>query len=233
MATTPTTMIIRALQMIGEKPIGGTLSSGEQTSYLSVLNAMMDSWGLERLMVYQLLQESKALTAGVGSYTIGSGGTFNTTRPNKIVDPCFIRDADSFDSPLMIIDAEQYGSLPVKSTGNTYPEYLFYDSAFVGSLGTIYLYPLPDAGLTLYINSWKQLQSFATISDTVTLPPGYQRAIESNLAIELAPGFTSVSPEVMKIARDSKAAVKRVNSVVGVLKMPFTGNNPRSTVLTG
>ena len=47
-----------------------------ETAYLADLNTMMESWSLERLMVYQLLQESKALTASTGSYTIGTGGAF-------------------------------------------------------------------------------------------------------------------------------------------------------------
>ena len=216
---TPSTMILSALRKIGEKTHDGTLSSNEQTNYLSGLNAMMDSWSLERLMVYQLLQESKALTTSDGTYTIGSGGDFNTTRPTKIVDPCFIRDSDNLDYPLTLIDSKTYGGFVQKTTDNAIPEYLFYDGAFASSLGTIFLYPEPSASLTLYINSWQQLQSFALISTTVALPPGYQRAIEFNLAIEFAGGFTNVSTEVAKIARDSKAAIKGFNAPAGVLRL--------------
>lgn len=209
---TPSTMTIRALQMIGMKAMGASLTSDEQTAYLSALNAMMDSWSLERLMCYQVVQESLALTSSVGSYTIGSGGAFNTARPTKIVDPCFIRDSSNFDTPLQIINAEAYGRIVSKTTDGTRPSYLFYDAAFASSLATIYLYPEPSASLTLYINSWKQLQTFATISTTVVLPPGYQRAIESNFAIELSAGLRNVPPEVIRIARESKAAIKSVNA---------------------
>lgn len=216
---TPSTMIVRALRLIGEKTVAGTLSSDEQTAYLADLNTMIESWSLERLMVYQLLQESKALTTSDGTYTIGSGGDFNTTRPTKIVDPCFIRDSDDIDHPLTLIDAQQYGAITKKTIDGSIPEYLFYDMAFASSLGTIYLYPEPEASLTLYINSWKQLQTFAAIGTTVVLPPGYQRAIEFNLAVELAGGFTNVSPEVAKIARESKAVIKGFNAPAGVLRL--------------
>lgn len=227
-------MILRALRLNGEKAHGGTLSSDEQTDYLSDLNAMMDSWNLERLMVYQLLQESKALTSSVGSYTIGSGGAFSTTRPNRIVDPCFIRDSANVDHPLTLIDAPMYGSIFQKDVDGTYPSYLFYDGAFSSSLGTIFLYPEPAASLTLYINSWKQLQTFALISTTVALPPGYQRAIEFNLAVEIAGGFKNVSPEVAKIARESKAAIKGFNAPSGVLRLDAgIAGNARSNIFTG
>lgn len=216
---TPSSMILHALRLIGEKEVGASLDSAEQIDYLADLNSMMDGWSIDRLMVYQLLQESQALTSGTGSYTIGSGGAFSTTRPTRIVDPCFTRDTSNYDRPLTLIDAESYGTIALKSTTGTYPEYLFYDQAYVAGLGTLYLYPYPGAGLTLYINSWKQLTQFASISETVVLPPGYQRAIEFNLAIELAGGFTNVSSEVAKIARESKAAISAFNSPIGVMRM--------------
>lgn len=217
--STPSTMIINALIMTGEKVIGDTLSAAEQTHYLAKLNAMLESWSLERLMCYQIVQESLALTSSVGSYTIGSGGAFNTTRPTRIVDPCFIRNSSSIDYPVELIDAQAYGLITSKTVDNAIPGYLFYDSAFASSLATIFLYPEPAASLTLYINSWKQLQTFALISTTVTLPPGYQRAIESNFAIESAGGFVNVQPEVIKVAKESKAAIKAVNAPEGILRM--------------
>lgn len=217
---TASSMILRSLRLIGEKPVGGTLTSAEQTAYLSDLNTMLESWSLDRLLVYQLLQESLALTSGVSSYTIGSGGAFNTARPNRIVDPCFIRDSGGTDSPLEIISAETYGAISFKTDTIGDPSYLFYDQAYVSGLGTIRLYPEPTSGLTLYINSWKQLQSFAAIGDAVSLPPGYQRAIEYNFAIEVAGGFIPVSQEVAKIARDSKALISGINISRTVLGMP-------------
>lgn len=217
--STPSTMILNSLIAIGEKVIGDTLSAAEQTHYLAKLNAMMESWSLERLMCYQIVQESLALTASVGSYTIGTGGAFNTTRPTQICDPCFTRDSSGVDYPLRLIDAVAYGRITLKTVDGSIPGNLFYDSAFVTGLGTIFLYPEPVAGLTLYINSWKQLQTFASISTTVVLPPGYQRAIESNFSIEAAGGFISVQPEVIKVAKESKAAIKSVNAPTGIARL--------------
>ena len=206
------THVLRALRMTGEKARGDTLTSDEQVECLAELNSMLDSWALERLMCYQIVQESLALTTSTASYTIGSGGAFNTTRPVKIVDPCFIRDSSNLDTPVRLIGAEQYGRIVQKSAGYTYPTDMFYDSGFSAtSTATLYLYPSPSASLTLFINSWKAVGTFSTMSQTVSLPPGYQLAIESNYAIHSAAGLTPVSAELAKIARDSKAAIKSVN----------------------
>ena len=234
---TGTSLIVRGLQMLGGKVLGGSLTSAEQTAYLAVLNAMLDSWSIERLMVPNLLQESKALTASVGSLTIGSGGTFNTTRPIRIVQPTFVRDASGNDIPLEIINADAYGKIVVKTIDGTYPKYLFYDGADVAGLATIYLYPEPAASLTLYINSWKQFTQFSAIGDTLVAPPGYERAIAANFAIEAAAGYRPVPPETAKIARESKAAIMGVNLPSAYMQMPVgivsPGMSRGRSILTG
>ena len=230
---TASSMVIRALRLIGEKEVGGSLSSAEQTAYLSDLNAMMESWSLERLMCYHEVEDSKALTVSDASYTIGSGGDWNTTRPTTITQ-AWIRDSSNLDSPVEIINQQAYNLIVQKTVDGTYPQYLYYDTAYSTARGTIYIYPEPSAALTLYITSWKQLTQFATIGETVALPPGYQRAIEFNLAVELAGGFKSVSAEVAKIARESKAAIKSFNQPSVFMRLDAgLVNAAGSSILTG
>lgn len=216
---TASSLILDGLVMIGDKTIGGTLTTAEETYHLRRLNSMLDSWSLERLMCYQIVQESLALTASTGSYTIGSGGAFNTTRPTRIVDPCFIRDSNNIDYRVDLINADAYGRITAKTIDGGIPRYLFYDTAFVTSLGTIFLWPEPQASLTLYINSPKQITQFALISDTMVLPPGYELAISSNYGIFAAAGFKPISAELAKVAKESKAAIKGVNIPEGILRM--------------
>ena len=213
---TASTMILKSLRLLGEKSLGGTLTSAEQTDYLYDLNSFMDSVGLGRLMIPHLTDESFALTSSTGSYTIGPGATFSTERPQKI-EIAFIRDSGGNDSPVAIIDKAQYDLIVLKTTATTTPEYLFYEPSIPN--GTIYLYPEPGASQTLHISSWKALQKFGTVDVPIQLPPGYQRFIEFNFAIDLAGGFTSVSQEVAKVARESKALVMGFNAPAGVLRM--------------
>lgn len=228
-------MMLRSMRMIGEKARGETLDTNEQTEVLYELNSMLDSWSIDRLNCYQVLQESFALTASTASYTIGSGATFNTARPTKIVDPCFVRDSSNLDSQVKIIGVETYGGIVQKNAGNSYPTYLSYDGSYDSSgYGTIRLYPAPVGSLTLFINSWKALQNFANVSTALAMPPGYQLAIESNFAIHLAAGLTEVSKEVVKIARDSKAAIQSINIPDMSMTMDSgVTRGKRSNIITG
>jgi hypothetical protein len=231
--TAVSTMILNSLVATGEKAIGGSLTSAEETFYLNKLNAMLESWSIDRALVYAILQESFSLTAGTASYTIGSGGTFNTTRPVRIVN-AFTRDTSNYDNEIAIIPQDRYAAVKVKTTGNGYPEYLYYDGADVAGLATIYIYPAPIAGLTLYINSYQQMQSFANVSTALVMPVGYQRAIESNFSLEILPGFAAASPELVKIAKESKAAIKGLNlpDMISTMDSALTRSS-RGSILNG
>jgi len=232
------TMILRSMRMTGEKARGDTLNATEQVQLLAELNTFMDACANERLLCYQIQEDTFSLTASTVSYTIGTNGVFNVTRPTKIVDPCFVRDSSGYDSPISIITAESYGGLKLKNVGYTYPSALFYDQGYSNtSTGTIYLYPVPSGGLTLHINSWKQLGTFADLSTQVMLPPGYQLFIESNFAIHAAAGLFPISPELSKIAKESKAAIKGLNAPQAEPLMRMAAGigagTRRSAILTG
>lgn len=213
-------MVVSALVKIGEKPIGGTLTSAENTAYLDMMNAMLDSWALERLMCYTITEDTFSTGVSSRTYTIGnvSSAAVSTARPNKIVSG-YTRDGSNYDHPLKVIGQGEYDAIGNKLTYSNWASHMYYDANFASGLGTISLWPIPSAVLTVHIQSWKQLQSFASITTVVSLPPGYQRAIEFNFAIEAAGGFRPVQPEVAKIARESKAAIKGVNVPDTVMRM--------------
>ena len=166
---------------------------------------------IERLFVYQIVQGSYTWPAATTSRTIGSAGDFNTTRPDRI-ESAFIVDSNSLWYPLQIMTMrEEYDSLVTKTTPSTLAQYLFYDPAY--PLGVLYLYCVPSVQLTLKLNTWQTLQSFAALTTDLALPPGYQRAIEYSLAEEISPEFgVVVPPKVEQIAIKARAAVKTLNA---------------------
>jgi hypothetical protein len=228
-------MILRSMRLIGEKARGATLDSNESTECLAEFNTFLDSLPNERLLAYSIQQDSHTLTSGVSTYTIGTNGAFAVTRPVKIVEPCFVRDSDSTDYPVRVVDAVTYGRLSFKTEEGSRPEMLYYDAGLSAtSTATIHLYPVPNGPLTLHINSWKQIGSVSTVSQNLALPPGYQLFLESNFAIHLAAGQADVSPALLKMAKESKAAIKGLNvpAVVARLDALPIGSG-RGNILTG
>ena len=214
------TMLLRSMRMIGEKTRGATLDSNEQVEVLDEFNTFLESINQERLMCYSVTQDSHLLTVSTATYTIGPGATINTTRPMKLVDPCWIRDSSATDYPVKIITLDSYGLASDKASGATIPTHVYYDSGFSAtSTASLTVYPPPSAGLTLYIHSLKQFSTVSTLSQNLALPPGYRLFLESNFAIHLAAGFTKVSAETAKIAKDTKSAIKAMNAPDMVMRL--------------
>lgn len=210
-------LIKRALRMLGALGVGETLDAELSNNALGALNSMLESWSVEGLMVYATLNETFPLSSGVQNYTIGSGGTFNTVRPDSIESAFF--SLSNNDYTVRVITVSEWNDIVNKSTGATFPEVMRYDATM--PLGVIRLWPVPNGG-SLTIAKTVPLQSFSNLTDVVVLPKGYERAIASNLAIELAPEYErSITPELAKIARDSKAIVKSINPSGAVLKVDY------------
>lgn len=207
---TALSIMTRAMRLAGVIGKGEPLDSDEAADGLAALNTMLDSWQLERLFVYQVVQGSYTWPSATTSRTIGSSGNFTDQRPVKI-DSAFIVDSNSQWYPLNVLqDRTEYDSIVTKTTQSTLPQYLFMDSAY--PLGVIYLYPVPSASLTLKLNTWQTLQSFAALTTSLSLPPGYQRAIEYSLAEEYGPEFgVKIPQKVEQIAVKARANIKSLN----------------------
>lgn len=201
-------MIKRSMRLIGALGQSESPTADEANDGLDALNTMLDSWSIERLFVYQIKQENFTWTGGQSSRTIGSGGNFATTRPNKLENG-FTR-IDNVDYPYIVVDKEHYDRIPDKTTQSTYPDVIYYQQE--NPIGTLFAYPIPSTSVDFYINSWKPLQSFVALTTDIALPAGYQRAIEFNLAEEFGPEFGLPVPAwVSDKARESKGAIKRLN----------------------
>lgn len=207
---TAITMITRSMRLARVLRKGEAPDDDEAADGLAALNTMLDSWKLERLMVYQIVQGSYSWAANITSKTIGSGGSISATRPDRI-ESAFVMDSNSNWYPMEVLTRrEDYDQIVIKSTTGSLPYYLFMDPAY--PLATIYLYPVPSAAVTLKLNTWQALQSFSSLTTDLALPPGYQRAIEFNLPFDFGPEFKSkISDDVRRIATESKAVIKNLN----------------------
>lgn len=173
------------------------------------LNDLLESWQLERLMIYAKVEESFTLTAGKSEYTFGTGGDFDSDRPQRIYGESYIR-VGTTDYRLKNKTLEVYRRLRNKDIQGI-PYIMAFNPEY--PLFKVYLYPTPQDDSMIYLSSWKQLTEFADLTTPVDLPPGYRRAIVLNLALELLPSFGKVAvPELAGLALSAKRMIKRSNA---------------------
>ena len=186
------------------------------------LNAMIASWAAtEGFMLFTLTEETRALTAGTESFTIGSGADQDSVRPSRIDSRSFIRDASGNDTPINIITLAEYNSLSTKSPSNGLPADLYYDPAY--PYGTVHLQPPPASGYTLHLVSEKQFTAFEDAYTSFAFPPEYLRCMGYNLAVEMAgPYNKQLSPSTVAIAQQTKKAIKGLNAASRPIPRDFS-----------
>lgn len=203
--TTARTLITAAMKEIQVLQSGEVPTADEAQDALATLNRMIGMWSAEGLMVWFDTVEALTLIIGTAEYTIGTGGTMSTTRPEDIKQ-AYIR-VDSTDHPLEIISHGEYQSFPNKATSGR-PAYLAFNPAY--PLGKIHLYPTPDAAWSIYLVSHKPLTAWTALDTDVSLPAEYDGAIVANLAIALAPQYgASVRNDVAGAALWGRRLIKR------------------------
>lgn len=211
-------LITRALRIIKVYGTGEILSDAEAADGLVSLNAMLEDWANEHLMLYVATLNSITLTPALATYTIGPTGTTVSARPVSI-DPGTYLELGGVSYPLELVTLDEYNSVVVKTLASNIPQYLLYTPNFPDA--SITLYPVPSAAATLKLWSWKPLATFAALTDVVSLPPGYENAIVYNLAEYLAPEFgADIHISVHAKASTLKKKLKRTNFSPMFLEFP-------------
>lgn len=190
----------------------------EAADALAELNDLLDVWWLDKLAVFHILVEQFALQANKQSYTMGTGGDFNTTRPVKVV-PGSKFTLSGIDRQLAVmLDRKSWDEIPYKSIVAP-PQALFVDEAY--PLATLYFYPVPDQAYPVYINSLARLQNIAALNTAISLPPGYNSLLVNGLAIAICAEYGLEAPDSVKLAfARTKRALALINYELPVLSLP-------------
>jgi len=203
-------IIATALRRLGQIGAGEDPTDDENADCLEALNGLLDSWRNERLMCFAYREETLPLESGTASYSMGSTGDLTTERPVEI-RAAYIVDGDQ-SYPVRLIDEAWYASIPDKTEAGDWPDVLLFRPSVAGGNATIIVHPVPNATRSLRLVTQVALTAFSATTDTVTLPPGWERAMVNNLAIEIAPEYEAQVPlSVAKAAQDSLAGIKRAN----------------------
>jgi hypothetical protein len=178
---------------------------------------MLDSWSNDSLTCFAILEQSAPLIINQFQYTIGPGGDFNMPRPIRVKygdGAAYIQDTNFNRYPIEVLQRSDWNLIGnLQNINSDIPTRMFYDPQY--PLGIISVWPVPLTNWTIYWDSYLQLVEFRSLAMPAALPPGYDRAVKRNLALELWPYFKAdnLSPGglLVKQAAQSLASIKRSN----------------------
>ena len=206
MAVAAKTIIKAALRRLRVIQAGEEPSAAELADALEYLNDLLGTLSLDNLFVPQTTNETLALTPGKQTYTIGTGGDFDTSRPVSIVKA--YTTVNDIDYPCEVIPRNKWLGITTKATDASYPYWLNYHDT--SPLGEINFYPIPTDATTFTIDSIKQLTEFADANALTDLPREYERYLKFALANELSSEYgkalvPSDDRELQRLTRRIKA----------------------------
>jgi len=240
MSVTARQLIYQAIRDVCVLRAGQPAPPDIENDCFTRLNQMIDAWLIDRFLVFAINATTYPLTVGQQQYQIGPGAAdFNVARPTKIEDANIILNTVNpvVRQPVSIIDFEQWSRIRVQVLPNAIPQVLYDDYNF--PISTLNLWPGPQSGYGLELFTWIQLTKFADLNiTTYSFPPGYERMLRSNLAIEIVPSlrvyFKTPQPMVDAVARvamQSKEELRSYNApdpIVPVDEALLCGNRSGS-----
>ena len=195
-------LIHSSFRLIGAIAGAETLETNELNDALVSLNQMIASWNNEGAS----LVSRERLTVSVS----GSNQYVLPKRPVRIESASVA--SGGIDYPLEIVDSAGWEAIPEKQAQSVYVRKLYCDYGY--PTATVYIAPIPRLGGTLEMWIYTALTQFATVNDTINLPPGYEIALRYNFAVALLPEYprTAVDPTLPAQAQNYKASIVQLNS---------------------
>lgn len=233
--TTPRDIIGATHRLLGRVQAGDALPEAVFQDNLASFNRMIDSWSAERLSVYTTQDQTFTWPANTVSRTLGPSGNFVGNRPVQLDDSTYFLDATTGISyGIKIINQQQYNGIAVKTVTSTYPQVIWLNPDVPDM--EMFIYPVPTRALEWHFVSVTEITQPATLGTTLVLPPGYLRAMQYGLAVELASEFGVAPPQnVARIAMASKRVIKRVNNPDDLMSLPYSivGTRQRFNIFAG
>jgi hypothetical protein len=229
-AMSATDFIKSALRLVGALRSGLNLQNDELNDSKMVLNAMLDAFSAERVMIPAITvqtldqnQKTLMLTPNQVSYKLGNvNGTedFLLPRPARVERVSIMYAASQstpVELPMEMLDDQQWQGVTNKSITSILPQVCFVDfSNAVFPDMVLYFWPVPTQQNPVILYLWTLLQQFADLTTQFLFPPGYAEMLRYNLAVRLAAEFPCDLQKfqiVQKLASESKARVAGINAI--------------------
>lgn len=215
----------RALQVIGVLGEGDDMTATQGEIALFHGQNMIDAWAVDRLTLAVQTRTVFTLTSGSSTAMLGpSGADVTMVRPVYIDAVNYIVPGTSpvVESPIAIMNSDQYDALSIKALSSALPTQCFYQTSLTTVLGTLTFWPVVSQNVQIVIYTPTAIGVPVDLDSVLIGPSGYQDALLYQLALRLITPFAvdiSDLPLLPEQAKQAFNAIKRVNVMPGLLGM--------------
>lgn len=191
-------IILRALRMVGGLHEGEVLSDYQNQQAQIALNTLVKSWQTKGIFLWTEKVILVSTVAGTDDYAVPSDSNGS---PLITIDKAFIRD-NGQDILLEVKSWRDYQDI-FKKAEEGFPQYISHDVAN----SRLYLWQVPDAVYSLYVFGIVKLKDFESASGVPgDFPSRWDRALVFGLAKELSFEYPMPANEREAIAMEAEVA---------------------------
>jgi len=212
MSVTAQQMIDDALTEIGVLADGETARAPMAQRALRILNRdIVEPWNSTAYFATHRLIVTGTFTASQTTRTIGPGGNFPVTpmRPDELLQAHWV-DTNGQRVPIEVRSPDWYAALedPTR-TGSRVTDVAYFATPL---LGTMYPWPVPEANVSVEIETLSYLERFPDLITPVDLANGYESAVVYTLSERCCKPFGRPIPdELPEHARRARDVVRSLH----------------------
>ena len=221
-----------ALRLLGVSSSEEPVQPDMAQAGLLALNALLDAWAVDRLMIPRRPKLTLPLVAGKPTYSWGY--VRGELTPADVSAPAPVRlelcvlsvtDGSTQEWELTVLEQRDYETgIWLKQMTSSYPECVYLDPT--RPYATLYVWPIPEWPYQLRLFPWPALPLYPHWDSIMDWPEGYLRALQYALAVDLGPQYgVEASPTVQRVAMAARQDLSPVNARVGRLS-PSPGGEP-------
>ena len=214
---TATTICQDALKEIGVLSEGDTPTTEMLDDAYRELNRLMEIMSNVQAFAYKPVESSLALT-GQTSFTVGPSGADVTANRPISIESAFVT-LGTLDYPVEILNNQQWDDIVFKTATGSVTEAIWYEPLMTN--GKVHVWPV-CTGCTLNLRTVELVDTFATVTTALSMPPGYEMYLVKQLAVNISPQYPActLSPITVKTAQNAYKMLSRVNNVIPKLSLP-------------
>ncbi len=214
-------LINSALVLTGALAQGETANPSEAQDAFVRLNRMISGWKNQRLTCMVVEENVYPIVGSQQEYTIGPGGDFDQFRP-QFLSYCGLRWTNTnpvLETKLQIITVKDWSYQTIKAQTSTVPTQVYYYTQFPSTgaeagMGKLIFWPKPTDANEIRLYTPRPIDEFANLSTDYAFPPGYEDALEYNLAqrlIQAGMGLRAHLQDIVPMAKETLGIIKRAN----------------------
>lgn len=221
MAFTAQDLIRLSLMEIRSARAGDSVNPNDNADALLILNGYLDLLNITNRALYDTTQTTFTMTSGLQPHTIGltaNSPTFSVSinRPARILSANIVLSGN-IRLKVNVLNDQEWDAITAGAAAgqsatitSSIPTDLNYRPAWPN--GNLFLWPVPTAN-KLELRFETLLASLA-LTDTLTLPMGYQEMLRLTLAERLASAWgQTVAASTKQLAREAREAVWGANDI--------------------